>query len=113
MHEVSIAANIIQIAEEEVKKAKARKVDELYLEIGELSGVVIESLSFALDVAKANTSLKDAAIHIEQIAPLARCLNCGHEFNAEDFYVCCPKCKEFHLDIVRGRELKIKSLVVS
>ena len=46
MHELSIALGIVKIAEDETKKANAKKVTKIELEIGELSGVEIESLNF-------------------------------------------------------------------
>ena len=38
MHELSIAKSIVEIAEAEVKKASAQRVEEIQLDIGRLAG---------------------------------------------------------------------------
>ena len=113
MHEVSIAANIIKIAEEELKKHHGKVINKLHLEVGTLSGVVVESLRFALEVAGDNSILKHSEIQIDEIPARAKCRSCQCEFEATDFYVVCPKCQDIQLDFLGGRELLIKSIVIS
>ena len=43
MHELSIATSILKTAENEVEKIKGKNVAEIFLEIGEISGVEIPS----------------------------------------------------------------------
>jgi hydrogenase nickel incorporation protein HypA/HybF len=119
MHEVSIALNIIKIAGEELEKANARLparqglgIKKIHLSIGKLSGVVIESLRFALDVSKKDGPLFNSDITIDEVPAKMKCQSCGHEFEAEDFYITCPKCNEYHLEVLTGKELIIKSLTI-
>ena len=44
MHEMSIALGIVKIAEEEVVKHEAKYISEIVLEIGELSGIELDSV---------------------------------------------------------------------
>ena len=46
MHELSVALGIVKIAENEIKKANAKKVELIELEIGTLAGIEFESLDF-------------------------------------------------------------------
>ena len=112
MHELSIATSIIDIAEEEVKKADAHKVLEINLDIGELAGVVIEAMEFAMDVVVKNTVLENANVVINKIPGMAKCYDCGKEHPVEDLYSPCPDCNSYRNEIIQGRELKISSLVV-
>ena len=50
MHEMSLAEGILQIVEETAAHQGFKRVTEVRLEIGALSGVEIEALSFCLDV---------------------------------------------------------------
>ena len=45
MHEFSIALNIVDIASRTAKKAKAKKINEVEIEVGIISGVIVEALS--------------------------------------------------------------------
>ena len=48
MHELSIAQNIVEISEDQVKKHKATGVDKIILQIGELAGIELDALDFAI-----------------------------------------------------------------
>ncbi|MBC8343067.1 MAG: hydrogenase maturation nickel metallochaperone HypA [Bacteroidetes bacterium] len=112
MHELSIAMNIIEIAEEEAKKSGAKKIVSIELAVGKLSGVVYEALDFALQEAIKNTMLEKAEIMINQLEGKAVCLKCLHHFQLENLYEVCPECKHPLCSIIQGKELKINSLLV-
>lgn len=112
MHELSIAMNIIEIAEDQAKRAGAVSVNEVELEIGTLSGVVIEALEFALESAAKGTILEDAKVNIHQIAGMAKCNQCGNEFGAGDYLTVCPACGNMHVEIIRGKELTVKTMKI-
>ena len=112
MHELSIAMSIVEIAEEEVKKANAAKVSEIELEIGKMSGVVVEALEFAMEEAVKNSVLSQAKRKIIEIEAKAQCASCKHEFTTEDHYTPCPKCMHPYSDIISGKEMKIKTLKI-
>ncbi len=111
MHELSIAMNIVEIAEEESKKAGTSTVSEIELEIGTMAGVVIEALDFALAEAKKNSVLSNAKFIINNIHAKARCLDCNHEFDVEELFTPCPKCNSFRNEVIQGKELKVKRLI--
>ena len=113
MHEVSIAANIIEILKKELQKNNGDKVNKLHLEVGVISGVVVDSLQFALDASRPNTLLQDTEIIIDDIPAKVKCRSCQKEFEAEDYYVVCPHCESNQLDFVTGRDLIIKSISIS
>lgn len=112
MHELSIAMNIVDIVEQEVKKHNARKVVEIELEIGRLSGIEPYALDFAWEQAILNTVLEKAKRTTRYINALAKCLDCENEYNIENFYDACPSCGSFMKKLKTGKELRIKSLTV-
>jgi hydrogenase nickel incorporation protein HypA/HybF len=111
MHELSIAMSIVEIAEENVKQSNVTTVSEIELEVGELSGVVFEALEFAMEEAVRDTVLKDAIRKIIRIPGVAKCNECGFEFGTEDIYTPCPKCASFDSEVIKGKELRVKSLI--
>ncbi len=113
MHELSLVLEIIDIAEEEVKKAHARQVDAIDLEVGSMAGIEIEALKFSWDVAVKDTILEKAERTIDQIQAIARCSNCRYEYVVYEPFAPCPICKEVLVEYLKGKELRVKSLVVS
>ncbi|MCF6170105.1 MAG: hydrogenase maturation nickel metallochaperone HypA [Bacteroidales bacterium] len=112
MHEFSIALSIIEIAEDEAKKANANAVNELVLDVGALSGIEFEALETAMEMATRNTLLEKAEIKINKIKALAKCNDCLAEFEIENIFDSCPDCTGLFHEILSGKELKVKSLVV-
>jgi len=112
MHELSIVMGIVDIAESETAKADADSVNSITLEIGTLSGIVMEALDFAWQSAIKGTVLEKAELVIKHVKAVARCKECGHEFEVETLYQECPLCKSYFTDIIKGKEMKVLSLTV-
>ena len=112
MHELSIVLNIVETAEEQVRKHQASRVESIDLSIGKLAGIEMLALDFAWEAAAPNTVLENAERHIDAVPARARCMECGHEFPVSELYEACPKCQEYLTEIVQGRELKIQSMTL-
>ena len=112
MHELSIALKIVDIASEEAKHADAHEITEMDLDVGSLSGVVVEALDFALKEAVKNTALENALIHIHEIQAEGLCNQCGHEYQVSDLYEPCPRCKSMDRKLLKGKELQVRSIKV-
>lgn len=112
MHEMSIALSIVDIAEKEFKKSGAAKITELELEIGLLAGIEYDALEFAMQMAVKNTVLEKAVLKLDKPAGLAKCNDCGLEFEVKEMIFSCPDCKGYNNSLIRGKELRVKSLLV-
>jgi hydrogenase nickel incorporation protein HypA/HybF len=112
MHELSIALSIVELAEEYAAKEKAREVLEMEIEVGELSGVVIEALEFAMEEAVAGTLCEKARWKIIPVKGEVRCRTCGHLFPSDTLFADCPRCGEAGVELVRGNEMRLRSLLV-
>lgn len=112
MHEFSIAMSIIDIAESEARNANANAINELILDIGTMSGIEFLALDTALEMAVKNTMLEQTSIRINKIQAKARCNDCKNEFEMNNVYDPCPECSGLYHDLICGKELQIKSLVV-
>ena len=112
MHELSIVMSIVDIAEKEAIKANVKAFSQIELEIGTQSGIVLEALDFAWKSGVANTVLSHAKRSIFSVQAQAECTECNHLFDIESIYDTCPKCNSYFTEIIKGKELKIKSLVL-
>ncbi len=112
MHELSLAMNIIEIAAEEQHKAGSGTILSVELEVGTLSGVVIDALEFALEVSVKGTVLEHARIELHPIEAEASCNQCSHVFRVGDLFTSCPRCQSYDTRLVRGHELLFRSLTM-
>jgi hydrogenase nickel incorporation protein HypA/HybF len=110
MHEFSIAVNMVDIALEYAEKSNAIKVNEIELEIGELSGVVYDAMEFAMESAIKGTLLDGAKIKIVAPPGMAECNSCKKEFRLANIFDACPDCGAYNPKVTGGKELRVKSL---
>lgn len=113
MHELSIVLGILKIAEDETKKAGARSVDLIELEIGTLAGIELDALNFVWSGAVKDTVLENAHRKIDLIEGKAQCMECDTVFTLENIYDPCPKCQNYLKGIIEGKELRVKALEVT
>ena len=113
MHELSIATSILKTATQEVEKINGKKVEEIYLEIGKISGIEIPSLEFAWEQCMKDSVLENAKDHITEPDGFARCAECNHEFEISKIYDSCERCGSPFKEIITGQEMKIKKLIIS
>ncbi len=113
MHELSVALGIVKIAEQEARKAGVRQVKKITLDIGYLAGVEFEALDFAWPLAVKDTVLEGAERVINKIAGRARCLECDKQYALQHLYDGCPYCGSYFKDIMKGKELLVRSLELS
>uniref|UniRef100_UPI0032180C32 hydrogenase maturation nickel metallochaperone HypA n=1 Tax=uncultured Draconibacterium sp. TaxID=1573823 RepID=UPI0032180C32 len=112
MHELSIAQSIVELAEEIAEKEQSDSIKSIEIEVGALSGVVLEALEFALEVSVKNTKLEKAKINYLVLPGKASCRECSRQFETNDLLALCPGCEQANYTITDGKQLRIKSLVV-
>ena len=112
MHEMSIALSIIDAVVAKAGNEQSRKVNQIELEVGKVSGVQTESLKFCFSAAAKNTIVEGAELAIREIEPLGECEECGKRFPMNGFYTKCDFCGSLKTTIVSGRELSIKSITL-
>lgn len=110
MHEVSIIQSVIEIVTKQALDNKLTKINKVSLRIGELSGVMPESLEFAFNSCIKGTMLEESTLDIEIVSALGECNDCKLEFPIEHFNKLCPSCNKFCTKIIRGYELNINSI---
>lgn len=110
MHEMSIAMAVV----EQVERAApggAGRVESVHLQVGQLAGVVAESLQFCFELACAGTLLEGAELVTETVAARARCGSCGTEWAVGmPPELGCPACSGAATELPTGRELQIRSV---
>ena len=106
MHELTIAQSVVAICE---GHANGRKVSDVVLEIGELAGVVPESIEFCFEACAKDTLLQGARLKLE-IVPGIGCCSCGYRGRVASLLDPCHSCGEYGMTIVSGQELRVKEM---
>jgi len=107
MHEMGIAENILQIVKQAVPEDQAGGVRGIRIRVGQLSGVVSDSLDFCFSAIVNETEMRKASLKIEQIPLTSECRDCRHRFQMDDLSFSCPACRSANLELISGRELEI------
>jgi hydrogenase nickel incorporation protein HypA/HybF len=112
VHELSIMESALRIALAQAKKAGARRVCQIRLRIGALSGVVPDALQFAFEALAPGTLAEGAELAIENVPPRFWCSRCSKEFQSEDLFADCPDCQQPSGELRTGREMEVASLEI-
>jgi len=105
--------SIIDIAQNEAEKGNATIIEEIEMDIGCLATIEMNAFEFAWQQAVKQTILEGTVKKINRIKGKAECLDCGAIFALENLYDPCPSCGEHLINIIEGKELRVKSLVVT
>lgn len=112
MHELAITKGIIDIVNSEAEKSGFKNVLEITLRVGEYSGIVPQCLMEFFPIAAAGSVAEGAELVIEPVKARFRCLECGHEGEADRKSACCPECRSTAIKMTSGREFFVESLKV-
>lgn len=112
MHEMSLAEGVLQIVETAAAEAGARRVTEIRLEIGALSGVEVEALRFCMDAVLRNGPAEAARVVFETLPGRGWCLHCADSVDIAALYDACPRCGSYQVQPTGGTEMRVKDLLV-
>ena len=112
MHELSIAASIVELAQEEAEKRGVRVI-AVHLTLGALSGVVREALEGSFEIVAAGTGLEGSRLVIREQPVTVYCPACREprELPSIQWFV-CPECHSPAGEVLNGRELQVTALEV-
>jgi len=112
MHEYPITLSIVRITEEELEKSKAKKVLEIKLVVGELTGLVPECIQSYFDIISKGTTVEGAILKIEKKSVNIKCNDCGFESLMKLSKNNCLSCGSSNLKLSGGKEYYIESMEV-
>ncbi len=110
MHEMSVAQNILDIIGESVAQSEKARIRSVRLRIGQMSGIVRDSLEFCFHVITEGTPYEGAVLDIEEPPTSAKCNTCGKTSALEYGMFICPSCESRDISILSGTELQVVSL---
>jgi hydrogenase nickel incorporation protein HypA/HybF len=112
MHELPITENILEIALRHANQANAKKINTIYLTIGELASVVDDSVQFYWEIIAKDTIAEDALLRFKRIPTMLQCQVCSLQFTPNEDDFSCPDCNSLNVRVVSGNEFYLESIDV-
>ncbi len=120
MHEFSIADEIVRNVLETAKKNEGKKVISILLEIGELTHLNGEQVSFWIKELFKDSVAENAKVNVKTIKARIQCKDCGYKGgirSEEDSFrhlipASCPRCNSFQIKLENGRECILRKIQV-
>ena len=112
MHEMSLAEGILQIAEDAARREGAQRVKTVVIEIGRLSSVEPEALSFCFDAVTRGSVAEGARLELVTVDGAGWCMKCSAEVPMQELYGECPQCGSAQVQVTRGTEMRVKELEI-
>jgi hydrogenase nickel incorporation protein HypA/HybF len=113
MHELPITQSILEIALRHAQQAGATKILAINLTIGDLTGLVDDSIQFYFDFLTKNTLAEGSRLAINRIPARVRCQTCAAEYTPPDSRVwTCPHCQALGGEVIAGKEFLVASIEV-
>jgi len=113
VHELSIAASIVDAVTDTASHYPGARVREVKLRIGALASVIEDSLQFCWEISVAGTPLEGSKLVVNVLPVIVNCGACGKQgqlASLQSFR--CPYCDEPAGDVRQGRELEIESIEI-
>lgn len=111
MHELSLALEVIELVQREADQRRITSVQEILIEVGDLSGVEADAFQSALELLVNGSILETTVIQIQRTPGKGRCTSCDKEIDMNHRLSVCPDCLRFPSEISGGDEFRVVSLV--
>jgi hydrogenase nickel incorporation protein HypA/HybF len=110
MHELPVTQNLLDLALEHAQRAGGGRITALDLVIGDLSGIVDDSVRFYWAFIAADTPAAGSELRFRRVALELHCRSCAQTFTpaGEDFR--CPGCGDGDVSVISGREFYLESI---
>jgi hydrogenase nickel incorporation protein HypA/HybF len=112
MHELPITESILEIAIRHAEKARAKRITDIHLVIGQLSSVVDESVSFYWDIISKDTIAEGAELHFRRVQTQMLCLDCNQSYYPGNEDLACPSCHSSKVRVIAGEEFSLEAIEV-
>jgi hydrogenase nickel incorporation protein HypA/HybF len=109
---MGITAEVLASVNDAAVKAGAVRVTLVRLSIGELTAIMPFALQFAWEAMTPGTLCEGAVLEITEIRARSRCLECGTEWEHDQFDRLCPSCGTFACEVLAGNELRVDGVDV-
>ena len=110
MHEIGVVRSMIRTVDDFCKENNVEAVEEIVLDIGELSLIIPQYVEEVYPMVVEDTKFKDTKLVINVIPGMAECDECDEIFNVIEHEGYCPNCGSFDKQVLSGQDFTIKEI---
>lgn len=112
MHEASLAGGVLRLVEQSAASEGFSRVTMLRLEVGQLAGVELRALRFALEAIAPGTLLDGTRFEMDEPLGVAWCLPCARNTPLARRGEPCVHCGGYQLQPTGGTEFRVTEMLV-
>jgi hydrogenase nickel incorporation protein HypA/HybF len=112
MHELGVTQQVLDIVVDKATEVGAKKVKNINLVIGNMSGFLSESVQFYFDFLANGSVAEGAKLCFSHVPIEVRCRRCNLVYKPPDENWVCPGCGEREMDVLGGKEFYLESIEV-
>ncbi len=109
---MSLTESVVDIALDEARKAGARRLTRIVIEIGALSSVEPEAMRFCFAAVAAGTPAEGVELEIASVEGAGWCADCGKTVPLSERFALCPDCGGAQVRVTAGDQMRIRELEV-
>ena len=111
MHELGIVFAMIDQLEDVAKEQHLAHIQKVTVDLGEVSGIVTDFFEDAWTwAANKNKLTEGAELEVCTVPAVTVCNACGKTYGTVKHGRICPYCHSEDTELLRGRELEIRSI---
>ena len=107
MHELGLCGGILEAVD---RRAAGRRVTRVRVRVGAQHRVVPSAFDQSFALVAQGTVADGAAVDLVTVPVRVRCLDCGHEGEADDALAACPACGGLDIETEGGDELILEAI---
>lgn len=112
MHEIGVVRSMLKTVDEFCKENGVEKVEEIVVDIGELSLIIPEYVEAVYPPVAEEAGFGGTKLIINVTPGLAECDDCDEIFNVIEHKGYCPNCGSFDKTVLSGQNFDIKEIHV-
>ena len=111
MHELGLVFHMVDLLEKVGEENELTHIERVVLDLGEVSGVLVDQLQDCWKWANAKSELlAGAVLEVNQLAAVTICNDCGRTYPTVAHGRICPHCESPNTVLVSGNQMEVREV---
>ena len=111
MHELGLVFHMVDLLEKVGEENELTHIERVVLDLGEVSGVLVDQLQDCWKWASAKSELlAGAVLEVNQLAAVTICNDCGRTYPTVAHGRICPHCESPNTVLVSGNQMEVREV---
>ena len=111
MHELGLVFHMVDLLEKVGEENELTHIERVVLDLGEVSGVLVDQLQDCWKWASAKSELlAGAVLEVNQLEAVTICNDCGRTYPTVAHGRICPHCESPNTVLVSGNQMEVREV---